>query len=32
LIGSTAQHLGYSMATLNPRHFRLTPGLSVVQP
>lgn len=31
LIGSTALHLGYSVATLNARHFRLIPGLSVVQ-
>jgi tRNA(fMet)-specific endonuclease VapC len=31
LIGSTALHLGYSVATLNTRHFRLIPGLSVVQ-
>ncbi len=29
LIGSTALHLGYSVATLNARHFRLIPGLSV---
>ena len=32
LIGSTALHLGYSVATLNARHFRLIPGLSVIQP
>lgn len=31
LIGVTALHLGYSVATLNGRHFRLIPGLSVVQ-
>jgi len=31
VIGSTAWHLGYSVATLNVRHFRLIPGLSVVQ-
>jgi predicted nucleic acid-binding protein len=31
LIGSTALDLGYSVATLNARHFRLIPGLSVVQ-
>jgi predicted nucleic acid-binding protein len=30
LIGVTALHLGYSVATLNVRHFRLIPGLSVV--
>jgi predicted nucleic acid-binding protein len=31
LIGATALHLGYSVATLNVRHFRLIPGLSIVQ-
>lgn len=31
LIGVTALHLGYSIATLNTRHFRLIPGVSVVQ-
>lgn len=31
LIGSTAQHLSYSVATLNARHFRLIPGLPVLQ-
>ena len=31
LIGVTALHLGYSVATLNSRHFRLIPELSVVQ-
>jgi tRNA(fMet)-specific endonuclease VapC len=31
LIGTTALHLGYSVATLNVRHFRLIPGLSVIQ-
>ena len=31
LIGSTALHLGYSVATLNARDVRLVPGLSVVQ-
>jgi tRNA(fMet)-specific endonuclease VapC len=31
LIGSTALHLGYSVATLNARHFRLIPTLFVVQ-
>jgi len=30
LIGTTALHLGYSVATLNVRHFRLIPALSVV--
>jgi predicted nucleic acid-binding protein len=31
LIGVTALSLGYSVATLNVRHFRSIPGLSVVQ-
>ncbi len=31
LIGTTALHLGYAVATLNVRHFRLIPGLSVIQ-
>ncbi len=31
LIGTTALHLSYSVATLNVRHFRLIPGLSVFQ-
>ncbi|MGH9433475.1 MAG: PIN domain-containing protein [Terriglobia bacterium] len=31
LIGSTALLLGYSILTVNPRHFRLVTGLSVVQ-
>jgi tRNA(fMet)-specific endonuclease VapC len=31
LIGVTALHLGYSVATLNVRHFQMIPGLSVVQ-
>jgi tRNA(fMet)-specific endonuclease VapC len=31
LIGATALHLGYSVATLNARHFRLIPSLSVVE-
>src|SRR5207302_9795845 len=31
LICTTALHLGYSVATLNVRHFRLIPGLSVIQ-
>jgi len=31
LIGATALHLGYSVATLNVRHFQLIPGLPVVQ-
>jgi tRNA(fMet)-specific endonuclease VapC len=29
-IGVTALHLGYSVMTLNARHFRRIPGLSVV--
>jgi predicted nucleic acid-binding protein len=31
LIGVTALELGYGVATSNVRHFRLIPGLSVVQ-
>lgn len=31
LIGATALHLRYAVATLNDRHFRLIPGLSVVR-
>lgn len=31
LIGVTALHLGYSIATLNVRDFQRVPGLSVVQ-
>jgi len=31
LIGVTALHLGYSVATLNARHFRMIPGLQVVE-
>jgi predicted nucleic acid-binding protein len=31
LIGATALHLNYSVATSNVRHFRLIPKLSVVQ-
>lgn len=31
LIGATALHVAYAVATLNVRHFRLIPGLSVVQ-
>jgi len=31
LIGSTELHLGYSVATLNSRHFRLIPSLTVLQ-
>lgn len=31
LIGVTALELGYSVATANVRHFRLLPGLAVVQ-
>jgi predicted nucleic acid-binding protein len=30
LIGVTALEVGYSVATLNLRHFQLIPGLSVV--
>lgn len=31
LIGTTALYLGYAVATLNVRHFRLIPGLSIIQ-
>jgi predicted nucleic acid-binding protein len=31
LIGATALEVGYSMLTVNVRHFRLIPGLTVVQ-
>ena len=31
LIGVTALHLGFAVATSNPRHFQLIPGLSVIQ-
>jgi len=31
LIGATALSLGFSVLTVNPRHFRQLPGLSVVQ-
>jgi predicted nucleic acid-binding protein len=31
LIGATALLLGYSVLTINPRHFRLVPGLFVLQ-
>lgn len=31
LIGATALLLGYSVATLNTRHFHLIPGLSVLE-
>lgn len=31
LIGATALHFGYAVATLNIRHFRLIPDLPVVQ-
>ena len=32
LIGATALHLGYEVATLYLRDFQRIPGLSVVQP
>jgi predicted nucleic acid-binding protein len=32
LIGVTALHLGYSVATLNVRDFQRVPGLRIVQP
>ena len=31
LIGTTALHLGYELATLNLRDFKRIPGLSVIQ-
>jgi predicted nucleic acid-binding protein len=31
LVGATALDLGYSVATINLRHFRLIPGLKIVQ-
>ena len=31
LIGATAMEVGYSLLTANVRHFRLIPGLSIVQ-
>lgn len=31
LIGATALSLGYSVMTVNPRHFRRLPGLTVTQ-
>jgi len=31
LIGATALEVGYSLLTVNARHFRMIPGLSVVQ-
>lgn len=30
LIGATAAHVGYAVATLNSRHFHLIPGLRVM--
>jgi predicted nucleic acid-binding protein len=31
LIGATALEVGYSLLTVNVRHFRLVPGLTIVQ-
>lgn len=31
LIGATALHIGYDVATINVRHFQVIPGLTVVQ-
>lgn len=31
LIGATALQLGYTVVTGNPRHFRMIPGLAVIQ-
>jgi predicted nucleic acid-binding protein len=30
IIGATALHLGFDVATLNAKHFRLIPGLKIV--
>jgi predicted nucleic acid-binding protein len=30
VIGATALHLGFGVATLNVRHFQLIPGLQIV--
>ncbi len=30
IIGATALHLGFDVATLNVRHFQLIPGLKVI--
>jgi predicted nucleic acid-binding protein len=30
LIGATALHLGFDVATINVKHFRAIPGLTVV--
>lgn len=32
LIGATALHLGYAVATLNIQHFQVIPGLQVLRP
>jgi tRNA(fMet)-specific endonuclease VapC len=32
IIGATALHLGFDVATLNVKHFRLIPGLKTVTP
>ncbi len=32
LIGVTALHFGYGVATRNLRHFRMIPGLNVIEP
>ena len=31
LVGATALELGYAVATINLRHFRLIPGLEIIQ-
>jgi predicted nucleic acid-binding protein len=31
LIGATALHFGYSVGTRNLRHFRMIPGLGILQ-
>lgn len=32
VIGATALHLGFDIATLNVKHFQRIPGLNVIQP
>jgi len=31
VIGCTALHLGFDLATINLKHFRLIPGLKIVE-
>jgi predicted nucleic acid-binding protein len=30
IVGATALHLGFDVATLNVKHFRLIPGLKII--